>query len=181
MTSRPVDPERGDPSDAGLLAGEVQRREDDAEVAERVEVEQAATPWSELLAGSVGGPVEVVTSDGVRHRGVIDDVGEGWCLLEVNGCAVLQPLGQVVALAGLRGPAPRVSARPGMGSVLRRWGRLWCTVRVHLIDGSTRSGAVADVLADAFALALDGYPDGLLIVPHSAVRWMVGDLFTSER
>ena len=176
-----MDPERGDPSDAGLLAGESQRRDDDAEVAERVQVEQAATPWAELIAGSAGGPVEVVISDGVRHRGVIDEVGDGWCLLEVDGRSVLVPLGQVVAVAGLRGPAPRVSARPGVGSVLRRWSRMRCTVTVHLIDGSTRSGPVVDVLADAFGLALDGGSDGFLVVPHTAVRWLVGDLFTSER
>ncbi|MCZ3389620.1 MAG: hypothetical protein LH645_11000 [Actinomycetia bacterium] len=180
MTSQPSGPERGDPSDAELVAGESERRDDDAEVAERVQVELAATPWLEVLAGSVGGTVELVISDGVRHRGIVAEVGDGWCLLEVGGRSVLLPLGQVVALSGLRGQALRACARPGMGSVLRRWGRMRCVVTAHLVDGSTRSGPVVDVLVDAFALAAAGGPGGLLIVPHSGVRWLVGDLFTPD-
>lgn len=174
-------PERGDPSDAELLAGEFERRDDDAEVAERVQVELATTPWGEMLAGSGGAAVEIVVSDGVLHQGVVADVGDGWCLLEVDGRAVLLPLDQVVVLSGLRGPVLRAGGRPGVGSVLRRWGRMRCGVTVHLLDGSTRSGLVVDVLADAFALAPTGGSGGLLIVPHSGVRWMVGDLFTPER
>lgn len=181
MTSQPLGPERGDPSDAELLAGEFERRDDDAEVAERVQVELATTPWVEMLAGSAGAAVDVVLSDGVRHRGVVAEIGDGWCLLDVDGRAVLLPLGQVVVLSGLRGPALRAGGRPGMGSVLRRWGRMRCGVTVHLMDGSTRSGLVADVLADAFALAPDGGSGGWLLVPQSGLRWMVGDLFTPER
>ena len=180
MKLQPMGPERGDPSDAGLLARESQRRDDDAEVAERVQVEHAATPWAELLAGSVGGSVEAVISDGARHRGIVAEVGDGWCLLEFDGRSVLLPLGQVVAVSGLRGPAPRAGARPRMGLVLRRWCRMCCAVTVHLLDGSTRSGPVIDVYADAFTLAPDSGPDGLLVVPYSAVRWLVGDAFTSE-
>lgn len=181
MTSQQSEPERGDPDDAALLAAEARRRDDDAQVSERLQVERAATPWRELLAGSAGRSVEIVTSDGVRHRGSVGQVGDSWCLLEVAGRAVLVPLGQVLTVAGLRGPAPRSVAGPGMGSVLRRWSQLRCTVTAHLRDGSSRTGQVVDVVGDAFALALDAGPNGSLTVPTAAVRWVVGDSLTDER
>jgi hypothetical protein len=181
MTGLSSGPERGNPSDAGLVAHELRRRDDDAEVAERVLVEQAATPWTELLAGSTGLPVEIIGSDGAPHRGVVAEVGDGWCLLEVDGRSVVLSLGHVVAVSGLGGPAAPAVARPLLGSVLRRWGRMRYAITAHLLDGSTRRGPVVEVFADAFALAPDSGPDGLVIIPHSAVRHVVGELFTPER
>ena len=181
VTSQRSEPERGDPSEAALLAEEAERRGDDAEVSERVQVERAATAWCELLAGTAGSPVEVVTGDGVRHRGSVSQVGEGWFLLTVGGRAVLIPLGHVLTVAGLRGPAPRSVARPGMGWVLRRWSQMRCDVTAHLLDGSSRSGHVVDVLADALILTQDAGPTESLTIPTAAVRWVVGDSFSDER
>lgn len=175
MTSPPTEPERGDPSDAPLLAAEAERRDDDAEVGERVQVERAVTPWRALLAGSVGRSVEIVTGDGVGHRGSVGQVGDSWCLVEVAGRAVLVPLGQVLTVAGLQGPAPRAPSGPGMGWVLRRWGQMRSTVIVHLLDGSSRTGQVVDVVADAFTLGTDRGRSSALTIPTAAVRWAVGD------
>ena len=181
MTSHPWGAERGDPSDAELVAVESERRDDDAGVTERVQVERAATPWSALLAGSGDCPVEIVTGDGIGHRGTVAEVGDSWCLLDSGGRAVLVPFGQVLTVTGLRRADPDPVARPRMGAVLRSWGQMRCAVTVRLLDGSSRTGQVVEVLSDAFALRLDGGLAGSLTIPSTAVRWIVGDRFTDER
>jgi hypothetical protein len=180
MTSHPWGTERGDPSDAELVAVEAERRDDDAGVTERVQVERAATPWSVLLAGSGDGLVEVVTGEGLRHRGTVSEVGDSWCLLDAGDRAVLVPLGQVLTVTGLRRPDLHPVACPGMGSVLRRWGQMRCVITARLLDGSSRSGHVSDVIADAFALGPDSGPGSSLMIPNTAVRWIVGSPFTDE-
>lgn len=167
-------PERGDPRDDALIEAEADRRDRDAEVVERVEVEQAATPWSALLAGSLGREITVDLA-GVRHRGSVGACGSDWCLLESDGSAVLVPLVQVLAATGLEAAAPAAVSRAGVGSVLRRWRRMRTVVTVHLSDGSTRSGQVAEVFADAFTLSSAGDADTRVTIPRAAVRWVGGD------
>ncbi|MCZ3387189.1 MAG: hypothetical protein LH630_09565 [Actinomycetia bacterium] len=180
MTSARHVPGRGDPSDAELLAGDQERRNNDAELTERLEVERASTSWHELLAGSLQRVVEVVTGDGVRHRGRVVDVGDGWFLLEVAGRAVLIPSCQVLTVGELRRREVGSVVRRGMGSVLRTWARMQCMLTVHLLDGSSRNGRVTDVLADAFTLAPDSDFEGPLTIPRAAIRWVVGDGVNEE-
>ena len=73
-------PERGDPRDDALIEADAERRDLDAEVVERVEVEQAATPWGALLAGSLGREITLDVA-GVMHRGMVGASGSDWCLL----------------------------------------------------------------------------------------------------
>lgn len=181
MTSAWPEEHRGDPSDDALLADESERRDDDAQVAERVQVERAATALPDLLSGSVGRRVEVLSTDGTMHRGVVGQVGDGWFLVDDGGRSHLIPLGQVVTVAGVSGPVPRSMAAAGMGWSLRRWSEMWSVVTVYLSDGSSRTGHVGDVFADAFVLvSVDGF-EGRLTVPMTAVLWMAGDLLSDER
>lgn len=178
MSFQPYAPEPGDPSDAELRIGAAERRDDDAEVAERAHVERATTSWSELLGGAIGSEVEIGTCDGLCHRGILVDVGAGWCVIEVGGRAHLLPLTQVVTVSGLGGTAPSSATRAGIGSPLRHWGRIQSRVCVQLIDGSNRNGQVVDVLADAFTLAPENASAKSETFPYSALLWAVGDLFS---
>ncbi len=172
MTSWPA--ERGDPSDDVDRANGAAARERDAEVSERLTVELATTRWSEWLVGSVGNSVEVVSLDGVCHRGRVTTVGADWCLLDVDGRGVLVPLGQVLTASGLGRTGGGAPTRAGVGWVLRRWLQMRCQVVVHLSDGSTRGGALTAVLADAFTIRHDvGGPH--VLVPLTAVCWIAGE------
>jgi len=164
----------GDPRDDALIEADAERRELDAEVVERVEVEQAATPWGALLAGSLGREVALEVA-GVTHRGIVEASGSDWCLLESDGSAVLVPLSQVVTATGLHAAAPNTLSLAGIGSVLRRWRRMRSVVTVQLRDGSARSGQVAEVLADAFTLSSSGDVAERVTIPGAAVRWVSGD------
>lgn len=180
MTAAPFGSERGDPSEIGLMADEAERRDDDLGVTERIQVEHAVTGWGQLLAGCVEAVVEIVTSDGVQHRGRVVDVGSGWCLLDVADRGVLVSSGQVLTVSGLRGPNSVAVRRLGIGAVLRRWSKLRCVVAVHLVDGSTRNGRVGEVLADAFSLFTESGRDGSLMIPNTSLRWVMGDLLSDE-
>ncbi|MEO8106469.1 MAG: hypothetical protein ABI720_04050 [Actinomycetes bacterium] len=167
--------ERGDPSDEGLLAANAASRWRDADVTERVEVERAATPWSELLAGSLGHEVALIVADATRLQGVVIEAGADWCLLEAGGRALLIPLRQVVTVSGLGRAAPQVGTRAGMGWVLRRWRQMRSQLTVHLVDRSVLHGQVADVLADAFTLGVDSERESLITIPFTAVCRVAGD------
>jgi hypothetical protein len=167
-------PERGDPRDEVLIEADADRRDLDAEVVERVEVEQAATPWGALLAGSLGREITLEVA-GVMHRGRVSACGSDWCLLESEGSTVLVPLSQVLAATGLAAAAPAAVSRAGIGSVLRRWRRMRSAVSVQLSDGSTRSGQVAEVLADAFTVSIADVVATRVTIPIAAVRWVSGD------
>lgn len=174
LASSASGPERGDPQDDALIEADAERRDLDAEVVERVEVEHAATPWGALLAGSLGREVTLDVA-GVVHRGSVGACGSDWCLLERDGSAVLVPLVQVVATTGLHAAAPAAVSLAGIGSVLRRWRRMRSVVTVHLSDGSTRSGQVVEVLADAFTMTSSDDAAARVTVPDAAVRWVSGD------
>jgi hypothetical protein len=156
-----------------LIEADAERRDLDAEVAERVEVENAATLWGALLAGSLGREVALEVA-GVTHRGLVGASGSDWCLLEGDGTAVLVPLAQVVTATGLHTAAPAAVSLIGIGSVLRRWRRMRSVVTVHLRDGSTRSGQVVEVLADAFTMASSDDTAARVTIPGAAVRWVSG-------
>jgi hypothetical protein len=160
-----------------LINADTQRREMDADVGERVEVEQAATPWAALLAGSLGREVTLEVT-GVSLRGRVSASGADWCLLTGDGSAVLVPLVQVVAASGLDAADPAAVSRAGLGSVLRRWRRMRSEVTVRLRDDSTRSGQVVDVLADGFTMSSSADGATKVTIPGTAVRWVSGDLLS---
>lgn len=174
MAAATPGPERGDPSDDALIEADSERRDLDAEVVERVEVEHAATPWGALLAGSLGREVTLDVA-GVIHRGSVCVSGSDWCLLEKDGSAVLVPLVQVLAATGLHAAAPAAISPAGLGSVLRRWRRMRSEVTVHLCDGSRRQGQVLEVLADAFTISSSDDLAERVTIPGSAVRWVSGE------
>lgn len=169
--------ERGDPSDEPLLLADAEIRERDADLTERVAVERAATRWPELLAGSVGRDVSLVCVDGTPLQGTLTDVGEDWCVLLVNGQALLVPLRQVLTASGLRRAASRVATRVGMGWTLRRWARMRSDLTVHLVNQSVLRGHVADVLSDAFTLRVDAATAIAITVPFASVSRVSGDVF----
>lgn len=177
MTDR--DGERGDPSDASLLAAAAEARLRDAELAERLVVERAATRWPELLAGSAGSDVSLICLDGTPLEGTVVDAGEDWCVLAVGGQALLVPLRQVLTASELRRAAPRVGTRAGMGWTLRRWAQMRSDVAVHLVNRSVLRGQVTDVLKDAFTLRSDAPSATALTVPFTSVGRVSGDLFSA--
>jgi hypothetical protein len=163
--------EPGDPSDAVLIWAEEARRADDAEVAERIEVESAVTPWSSLVCAAHGRAVEVVTEDGVTHRGLVKTSGERWVLITTEVDVRLLMLDRVVSIAGLgaAAAAPRVVLGPG--SVLRRWSQTSESVFLQLADGSRVRGVVAGVYSDALDVRTDDEPPRRQLLPFGGVIW----------
>lgn len=170
--------EAGDPSDEALLAADAESRERDADVTERLAVERATTRWAELLAGSVGGGVALICLDSTPLRGSVLEAGPDWCVLDVDGRALLVPLRQVLTASGLRRAAPGAGTRAGMGWVLRRWGQMRSDLTVHLVDGSVLRGQVAAVLADAFTLRADDIQQTLITIPNTAICRVAGDVLS---
>lgn len=127
-----------------------ERRELDAEVADRTRRERALVDLVARLAASVGSPATVRLVVGPPVRGVVDDVGDGWVVLRSGRASVLVVLDAVVGVDGL---APRADAavrarRFGVGYALRGISRDRAVVTVLDRAGGTTSGTIDAVGAD---------------------------------
>lgn len=171
--------ERADPDERAWLRVASDQRAADAALEERVEVERAAGHWRDRLVGSVGQAVVLRTTDGSVHEGALTDTGHGWALLRGGGRSRLVMLDEVVTAVTPATVVPGAAARVrrGPGWVFRRWARLSVVVMICLRDGSQLSAPVAEVLSDALTLRL---PTESLIVPFTAVRWVVGEMLPEE-
>ena len=140
--------------EAQLLAD--QRRELQAEVADRTRRERADVTVLDRAARSVGNVITVVTGAG-SVRGTLDDLGKDWLLVQEHGRhAALVPMASVTALVGLatRSDDDRgMGRRFGVGVALRAIARDRAAVAIHDVAGGLATGTIDKVGADHLDLA----------------------------
>lgn len=140
--------------EAQLLADE--RRELQAEVADRTRRERAEVTVLDRAARSIGSVVTVVTGAG-SVRGTLDDLGKDWLLVQEQGRhAALVPMAAVTALVGLatRSDDDRgMGRRFGVGVALRAVARDRAAVAIHDVAGGLATGTIDKVGADHIDLA----------------------------
>jgi hypothetical protein len=124
----------------------------------------------------------------VSGLGVLDGrlvrLGDGWCLVDVDGREWIVVLGAVGWWRGLVdrgiGTAARpVTARLGVGSALRGVAETREAVALHSTDGSIARGVLGRVGADFVELLADPARDeddraAVRVVPFSAVAALCG-------
>jgi len=137
----------------------VERDELLAEVADRSRREAARIRLVDRLRGNVGASVAMRLA-GEDVHGLVTRVGSDWVLLDAGpGTEILVPLTAIVTVQGLstRSAEPAsegvVTARLGLGHVLRALARDRAEVVVVGIDGSRRTGRIDRVGADHLELA----------------------------
>jgi hypothetical protein len=140
--------------EAQLLAE--QRRELQAEVADRTRRERADVTVLDRAVRSIGRPVTVVTGAGAV-RGTLDDLGKDWLLVQEDGRhAALVPLAAVTAMVGLADHSDDergMGRRFGVGVALRAIARDRATVAIHDVAGGLATGTIDKVGADHLDLA----------------------------
>jgi len=156
-----------------------ERRELDAEVADRTRRERAVLGLYDRLAAAGEVPVILLLANGARLSGQVVDVGDGWVLVGQPGGSALVPFPAVVAVTGL---ANRVGGsasgrRFGLGYALRGLSRDRAVVALSDLSGTVVTGTIDAVGADH--LELSEHPadlprrsenvTGRRLVPFSAV------------
>ena len=156
-----------------------ERLELDAEVADRTRRERALVDLHARLVGHVGRPLVTRLVTGTRLEGRLEDVGDGWVLLDVPPGGAVVPLDAVVAWSGLSlRPQDATRARRfGVGHVLRGLARDRSPVRIVDRSGGLLTGTIDRVGADHLDLA-EHHPDearrtaavrAVLSVPFAAI------------
>lgn len=137
-----------------------ERRELDAEVADRTRRERAAIGLYERLAAAGDAPVGLTLATGTRLTGRVVDVGDGWVLLggTAGGRALapaLAPFTAVAAVTGLAGRAAGSAAgrRFGLGYALRGLSRDRAVVALQDLTGTVVTGTVDAVGRDHLELS----------------------------
>ncbi len=125
----------------------------EAELADRARSEYGAVTLASRLMASRGREVSLDLPHVGRIEGILDRVGDGWCLLSGSGQDWIVPLHAVVAVRGASGRSvPEVAWSPvdrlGLRSVLRRLADADERCLVHLDDGSRHEAYVQRVGAD---------------------------------
>ena len=157
-----------------------ERRDVEAEVAERTRRERALVSWTDRIAAQGQAELSLEVAAGQRLTGRVADHGADWVLIELaTGAEVLVSLSSVLAIHGLvaRSREATTARRFGWGSVLRALARDRSAVEVVDRAGTRRIGTIDVVLSDAFELAehaLDvprrqGNVTGRVVVPFAAV------------
>jgi len=129
-----------------------------AEVADRSRREAARIRLVDRLRGNIGAKVAMRLA-GEDVRGRLTRVGADWVLLDAGpGAEILVPLAAIIRVQGLStrsaepGSEGAVTARLGLGHVLRTLARNRAEVVVVGIDGSRRTGRIDRVGADHLEL-----------------------------
>ncbi|HEY3534110.1 MAG TPA: hypothetical protein VGK60_00980 [Pedococcus sp.] len=135
--------------------GAEERRELDAEVADRTRRERAAVGLYERLSGADGRPVGLVLADGSRVSGPVVDVGDGWVLVGQPSGAALVPFTAFVAVTGLgsRVGGSATGRRFGLGYALRGLSRDRAVVAVGDVSGAVVTGTIDAVGRDHLELS----------------------------
>ncbi len=132
---------------AGELAGE-QARDFDAEVRDRIQVEQARQTLADRLVAHQGAAVTVTTQGAGVVRGVVTDAAKDWLLVGDT----LIPRTAVLAVEGLgsyaRSPDARPEAEAAIGHVLRQLADEHDEVTCTFVDGQTLRGLITRVGRD---------------------------------
>lgn len=145
--------------------------ERDALVAELSRAEYAGVDVAARLHGSIGLRLQVDVLGVGALDGSLSRAGNGWCLLDGAGQGWLLPLPAVLSFRGLgaggvaEGARP-VTARLGLGSVLRGVAEHRDEVVLHRVDGRVVRGQLGRVGRD---FAEVGGPDRVEAVPFGAV------------
>ena len=142
----------------------------DAEFAELARAGYSEVALASRFHASPAHAVEITLTGGAVVRGELGRAGRDWCLVaeaQPTGQEVLVSLPAVTAVRGLSTRAVPEAARPlsarlGLGSVLRRVAEEAERVHVVSTDGSRRQGVVQRVGADFFELSSE---PGLVVVP----------------
>ena len=138
-----------------------ERGEDlDAEVADRIRGELAATSLADRLRGAAGHLIAVEAAGVGRLDGTLRRVGSGWFVLEdAHGSPTVVLLTALVGVHDLplaslsTASAGLATAQAGLGQVLRVLARDRTALSVVTVDGARISGTIDRVGADYFDLA----------------------------
>ncbi len=134
-----------------------ERRDRDAEVADRTRRERAGITLQSRLAAHRGRTLRLTVRAGGRVEGEITDLGDDWVLLATGAGRreALVPLPSVTSVTGLGAGAvqERTARRFGLGYALRALSRDRAVVRVIDVDGSVVVGTIDAVGADSLDLA----------------------------
>lgn len=141
--------------DLGAQWDAEQRRELDAEVADRTRRERAALGLYERLAAAGPETVRTTLVDGTRLSGAVEDVGDGWVLLGLGSGVALVPFGSLVAVTGLpsRASTGATGRRFGLGYALRGLSRDRAVVAVTDLSGAVVTGTIDAVGSDHLELS----------------------------
>ena len=135
------------------------RAELDAEVADRTRAEWIRIGLLDRLRAATGRQVTVSLDGAGSLAATVLQVGAGWALLDAGGIEVLINAVSIVSIAGLgaTGAEPllpnSIESRLGLGYVLRGLSRDRTRVVATLRDGSTLTGTIDRVGADAVDIA----------------------------
>ncbi|GAB3065554.1 hypothetical protein [Pedococcus soli] len=132
-----------------------ERRELDAEVADRTRRERGVLGLYERLAAAGPSPVGLTLRTGLVVSGQVADVGDGWVLVGAPGGAVsLVPFAGVTAVTGLssRAAGESVGRRFGLGYALRGLSRDRAVVAVIDAGGGQATGTIDGVGRDVLEL-----------------------------
>ena len=134
----------------GQLAAE-ERRERDAEVADRTRAERARVALAERYAAGRGSDLTLTTVTGATVEGRLRDLGADWVLLrEPSGREVLVATAAVVGVVGLtrRSEQAVMARRFAMGYALRALSRDRAPVSVTDSSGANVGGTIDAVGLD---------------------------------
>ena len=135
---------------------EADRAQTQAEVADRTRRERAAVSWTDRAASALGERMSVSTPIG-PVRGVLEDLGRDWLLLDEEGHgSILVPFSAVLSVTGLpsRSTDGRGSGRRfGLGVALRGIARDRGAVTVQDVYGGVVVGTVDTVGSDHLDIA----------------------------
>lgn len=126
------------------------RAQDEAEIADLVEVEMARTRLADRVRARVGAQLWLRLDDGHEVSGTLVDAAPQWVLLSSGERRLLVPVAAVAAAWPLGRVAPRagaVESRLGITHALRAIARQGVTVRLRTRAGEVR-GRVVRVWAD---------------------------------
>lgn len=133
------------------------------EIAERARTEQSAVSMLDRLRGQRGVSLRIRTLGGLVFDGPLRHVGSEWVVLETGSGAALVPVAGIAVVEGLgrqaRVERSTVSARLGLGSVLRAFARDRVILSVHLAGGGSRIDGIIDRVGRDF-LELAAVPLG---------------------
>ena len=143
----------------------------DSEVAELARAEYSGVDLASRCHASLGQQAELTGPAGLVVRGRLARAGDGWCLVVGDAQEWLFALSHLLAVRGLSSQARPAALRPltarlGLGSVLRELAEDQAEVTVIRSDGELRRGRVGRVGQDFLELTSEG---GVEVVPFSAV------------
>jgi len=152
-----------------------ERLAQDREVAERVTVEQALSPWWTRVAAAAGTEVALHMSTGHTYRGTVREAGPDWCVLANGRSTILVNLSHVTVMEGSQKvltPTP-LTRRLGPGPTYRSMASAGAVVHITTTTG-VLSGFITEVLKDAITVRSAETPDArsmepVVTVPFRAV------------